>query len=70
MQHVEAEQQRDAEAGLVDGEVLQAAGVFRPVDVEEAARLPGEDRLLHVRPGVGTGGGMVPGDEVQLPHFL
>ena len=70
MQHVETEQQRNAEARLLDRHLLQATRIFRAVNVEERAGLTLQDSFLDVRAGIGTGGGVVAREQVELPDLL
>ena len=67
VQHVEPEDQRDAQPALLDRHALQPVEPLRAVDVEHAADQPAGDLAFHL----GFAAGRHPGvDHVELPELL
>ena len=70
MDHVEAHEQGNAEAGFLHRETLDGARLVRPPEVEQVSDPPGSNPLLQVAKLAGAGDHAGRGDHVELPDLF
>ncbi len=70
MDHIEAHEQGNAEAGFLHREPLDGARLVHPPEVEQVSNPPGSDPLLQVAKFAGAGDHAGRSDHIELPDLF